>query len=357
MRCQALLDAIGAADSLAAAGGEQVRLPRRGGLGQALKPGRWEWPARLLGGVRRRLFIWRRRLVDGLPEGVQQRRPWTAGLLSVVPGAGQLYNRQPKKALWFGLAVGAWGGLVAATWRQPWNVVVLWGWLALSAWAFHDGVITAKRINRDYLPWQHLVAFYCAWIALACGAIVGGQYLTRQEFAWQLKTVLNDGLEPKVQRGESVLVDHFYYRWHEPRVGEVVAYRPGRIKVAISTYGSTVENVYDPKDFGGLLYGMIVAGPGQTLERKNGVLLRDGRALGPEERPERIGLIKDFKLTAPAGSYVILFDQYNMSFSFITKLARYQVLNWEEVCVVGRGQIRGRVRAVYYPPQRRRVVK
>lgn len=294
VRCQALLDGL---EGLDAERGVETRLAR--------KPWwRLEWPTRLVGVVRRRFYIWGRRLSDGLPEGVHRRNPWVAGGLSLLPGLGQLYNRQPKKGALLLAGMAALVAVAVATIKGPFSNYVLAGWVAASAWAFHDGVMTAKQINRDYLPWQHRVAFYCAWIFYVCAFCTAAQYVGERH-VFTLRYIPSEIMAPVFRQGERVVVEKVSYWWREPRVGDVVFYDPPQLRMEMP--GALMSEWYflDPRN----AIERVVAGPGQTFERRAGVFYRDGVKVGADEQPliqDRI--YNDFKLTAPMGHYIVLFS-------------------------------------------------
>jgi len=72
-------------------------------------------------------------------RGVHYRNPWAAAFLSLIPGLGQLYNHQPKKALTIFLFAAACLALAAATLYHPFSNYILMGCLLAWFTAFTTG--------------------------------------------------------------------------------------------------------------------------------------------------------------------------------------------------------------------------
>lgn len=353
IRCGTYLDALNESDPLTPAGRETFDFE----LG---KGPRWrlEWPARLVAAVRRRLFIWREALRSPLPMEIGERSMWTAGFLAILPGLGQIYNHQPKKAGLIFLFVGAILALAILTLYHPLSNYILLGYLLAVLYSFHDGVVTAKRINRDYLTWQHRTAFYFAWIfyvALFC-------FLFQWAMAYgvlQFRYISADPMAPFLSRGERVTVDLLSYALHRPRVGDVVLYDPPPLVMELVGGVSSEWTSVNPTS----MIERIVAGPGQTFERRGGVFYRDGQPVGPGEQPiVQSEVTWDFKITAPKDSYVILFS-YTFGKDWLTGAQAPSLnsgaikLKWEKTCLIPREDITGRVWFVYQPPQGRRFIR
>ena len=73
-------------------------------------------------------------------------------------------------------------------------------------YSFHDALVTAKRINRDYLPWQHGVAFYCAWTLYICLFCILFQYAACH-FLVQFRSIHYNELSPYLKKGERIVVN------------------------------------------------------------------------------------------------------------------------------------------------------
>lgn len=168
IRCGALLQPLGRLDPMAAPGRE----------GMKLRPVRSFFVVNLfiksIAALRRIYYFGRRALQSNLPENVHFRNPWLAGLLGLLPGAGQLYNHQPKRALILFIVIGGCIAAAALTWYHPLSNYFLLASTLAWLYGLHDAFMTAKAINRDVTYWTTSVAFYFAWLFLICiGALLG----------------------------------------------------------------------------------------------------------------------------------------------------------------------------------------
>lgn len=341
-----------------------------------------------LGPLGRGLHRIGRVLAFPLPEGVTRRNPWLAGALSLVPGVGQLYNRQPGKAALFFALLMTLGACCLFTFYHPISNVLSVGFLLIVLYAFHDGLTTALRINGHEPIWQSAVAYYCAWVFYVSSMALGAQWLAHR-FVMDLYHISDDVMAPYLRRGERVGVDCWTYRWREPRVGEVVFYDPPKLaferpitednmtmpgqgdsasarvrNIMARNQFSTNWMLVDPKN----MIERIVAGPGQTFERRDGVFYRDGAPVPLHEQPiVQAGLPARFRIAAPPGQYVILFSYTGDAFEiasmqpgWVAKLPSvggddgWIPSRWDQSCTVARQAIRGPVRFVYNPPPARR---
>ena len=385
MRCGAPLEGFDPADPLAAPRRRMVQVridqPPEG------RADRLAW----LGPVGRGLHRLGCAFSSPLPEDVNRRNPWLAGALSLLPGAGQLYNRQPKKALLFFVALLALGTLSWVTFYDSASNGILVGFLLVILYAFHDGLATALRINRQELIWQRSLAYYCAWVFYVSAVALGAQWFAHH-FIGDLYHISDDVVAPYLRRGERVGVDCWSYLWREPRVGEVVFYKPphlaferpiteenmvmpGQVNSAAAKLRtamarnqfSTNWTLVAPQN----MIERIVAGPGQTFERRDGGFYRDGVAVPPQEQPiVQASLPERFKLKAGPGQYIILFSYTGDAFEIdsmqpdaVAKTPTIGggggvvVSGWDRSCVVERDSIRGLVRFVYNPPPARRFLR
>lgn len=283
-----------------------------------------------------------------LPEGVQQRVPLRAAFLGLIPGAGQLYNHQPKKAAFF---VAGWAVMLSAaglTLWQPWSNLVLVALVLWGVYAFHDGYKTARRINRD--PW-HLrlsLGFYLGWIFELCILALLAQYLLGFT-AVKLRHMSESGLTPVIDRGDRFAVDILSYRFREPRVGDIVYYRPKELVIEAGT------NMFIEKPLNGI--ERIVAGPGQTFARKGRNYYLDGRKVPASAGPlNQTEVPWNYQLQAPPGGYVVI-RSYTSSDTLGASSPKLNeataVQGWHDACLVARGDILGRVVLIYHPPPRR----
>ena len=360
VRCRSILDgSMAAADPLDDPAAETMdfdpgEVPRR------FRPANLLW--RVAGPAGRRWWRLREALRSEIPTDIDERNPWLAGWLSFIPGMGQLYNRQPKKMLQVQLAVGAALGAAWATIYHPLSNWILLGTLGVLILAWHDAVMSAKRINRDYMTRQQSIAFFFAWIFFVSFFCIAVQFMGNH-FLLRFYYMHSDLASPALVRGERVAVDMLSYHARSPRLGEVVYYKPTQITMERPSGGVMLSDllIVKPTD----KIERVVAGPGQTFERREDGFYRDGVRVPPGEEP----LVQDqlpgrFTLTAPPGHFVVLFSYTGGWMSPVgsrqappLNAPGWIIQGWREACVVPRKAIQGRVWCVYQPPPSRRWVR
>lgn len=298
--------------------------------------------ARILEGLRRPFE-------SELRRDVEPRAPLAAAFLSLIPGVGQLYNYQPRKASLF-LAV--WVVLIAASAAsllEPWSNVLL---LALVLWAvysFHDGFRTARRLRDGFWHLRLSLGLFAAWIFQLCALLLLAQYVLGFT-AIRFRHMSEPALAPVIHKGDRFAVDIFSYRLRQPRVGEIVYYKPAQIAL------DQGPNMFIEAPLNGL--ERIVAGPGESFARVRGSYFRNGRAVGPGEGPINQREVDwDFRLQAPADAYIII-RSYTSGDTVGAAAPRMNevlaVMGWEDACIVPSRDIIGRVRFVYNPPPHRK---
>ena len=392
LRCSSILSAAAIApDPLAAPGREHFEDPLAPRRGARLLNILW----RVAGPLGRLAHRVRGALAEPLPAHIEHRNIWLSGTLSILPGLGQLYNGQRKKALEFLLLEAAILALAAVTFRHPLSNLILLAALGVLILGWHDAVMTAKWINRHFMTWQRGVAFYCAWIFYVSVACLAFQFFGRHALL-RFLYVQDDLVRPHLRRGEHIAVDVLSYLRRDPAVGDIVFFdpdpvtlentqmsdraiewleknadlvkRPGGYLTIYAANAATKQNmvIVDPRG----MIERVVAGPGERFERREGRFWRNGRLLTPPEEP----LVQDqlpasFDLRAPPGHYVILFsytgrdiDPVSLQGGIMTTAPRlndegWVARGWAEACVVPRERIQGRVWLVYQPPQARRLVR
>lgn len=302
IRCGALLRDQGRLDPLAAPGHEPIDLrPVRS------VPG-WNLVLRAMGRLRRGWFFVRRALHSDAPAGVHFRNPWLAGALGLVPGLGQLYNHQPKRAALLGGVVLAFFAVAAATWYQPFSNWVLLAALMVWLYGFHDAFMTAKAINRDVVYWTTTVAFYLAWMFLICFAALTGQFVLGA-FLIKFRHLGHNEMAPFLRRGERIALNRWDYIWHKPRVGDVVyvtnydAAHPRELSLEWPSAVQSNTILVQQRNY----VERVVGEPGDTFERRAGKFFRNGQPVPKSEEPIVQDQIPwDFKLQAPPGRYIVL---------------------------------------------------
>jgi signal peptidase I len=280
---------------------------------------------------------------------VEPRPPLQAAFLSLLPGAGQLYNYQPEKAAFF-LVI--WIVLLAAaalTLRMPWSNAVVLTLVFWALYAFHDGFRTARRMRGGFWHLRLSLAFFTAWVFQFCILLLLAQFFLGFTVV-KLRHMSEPALSPVIDKGDRFAVDILTYHFRGPRVGEIVYYRPRQIVL------DQGQNMYIEAPVNGV--ERIVAGPGETFSRVRGRYFRNDQPVSPAEAPVNQSEVAwDYRLEAPPDSFIVIRsytsgDTLGAAAPRMTQVLA--VMGWEEACRVKREEIIGRVRLVYNPPEHRK---
>jgi len=345
----------------------------------------------------------RRLFVFPLPESCPYRYPWMAGFLSLLPGLGQIYNRQYRKAAWFfvGFVAALW--LAIVTILNPFSYVfvgLLVAWILLS---FNDAMVTATRIDgqewtRGYtiasfsalffylgvfmsLSQYFLVGLfisfilYCLYSAswrgkevnrskilitagVAFGILVfccivarSGNPVIHRWIYWE-----QDVLSPTLRKSDYIYVDSFTYWFRVPRLGELIFYNPRAYHIQKDEDNSYIVNL-------GNAIERLVALPGDKFVRDRGNFYRNGQLAPPELQPlNPAGLPDNFTFDVPQGHYLILIS-YGPEEKVLGGLGgTYRApspregmsADWGAACLVARNEIYGRCLFIWHPVSHRR---
>jgi hypothetical protein len=165
-----------------------------------------------------------------------------------------------------------------------------------------------------------------------------------------------DALVPLISQGDRIAIDILTYRFRDPRVGEVVYYRPKPIKLVVGAGGMGGSNTYIEVPLNGI--ERVVAGPGETFARKGGLYFREGRAVPSWEAPiNRTEVTWDYELRAPSDNYIVIRSYTSSDWlgPAVPPMNEVDLVqDWEDACMVDRSDIIGRAMAVYQPPEHRR---
>jgi signal peptidase I len=171
---------------------------------------------------------------------VSPRGPWLAAWCSMLsPASGWAYVGRPLASAVLNLfMVGLWA-LFAATWARlefsPFIPFVVFGagWTFLSGMLALDATNEARRVGEGYRlrPYNSILvyvalAIFTFWLPLSVMAKV------LVEPHWRAEWVSDRGMAPTMLRGERVILDVSERATTELRRGDIVAYRPTRVRAA-----------------------------------------------------------------------------------------------------------------------------
>jgi signal peptidase I len=135
------------------------------------------------------------------------RRPWVAGLLSlVVPGLGQVYNGEPCKAFIY-LGVFVIGAPVLVVFALPLLVPGYLVLVAIRLYLVFDAVSVARRLRGDYAPKPYNTWY--AYAGYAAGVLLFTSFI--KAYVVQSYRMSADSMFPTLRAGDHFSVNKVAY--------------------------------------------------------------------------------------------------------------------------------------------------
>lgn len=298
-----------------------------------------------------------------LPVNVPHRFPLTAALSGVVPGLGQIYNRQALKAVYI---LAGWLALGALT---AWRVFdprlaypTLFAWAAFWLYGAADAMATAIRINGQAWTPRQTWGAYFALASIASAVWFVTVFLASPLVYFRL--IDNGRLAPVFQRGDFIWLDKWCL-WFggEPRRGEYIYYDPA----GFTMHQGQDAILYDAQNFIERVIGL----PGETVVVRRGAdgeaqITVDGEPLPRDLYPISTRFLPPHREFVIPGDRWLILQSTTMPDGFIESLlgAPREIglsgidfepeRRWTQSCLVAREQMIGRVFAISHPPERRR---
>lgn len=242
-----------------------------------------------------------------------RRKPWLAGVMSLSPGLGQLYNGQVTKAVLFYI-IGSWGlsfvtvaMFLRSPFNPPLNVMVPIFIMAAASMAFViDAVVVARRQGDQY----ELKSFNKWYVYLGALALVtfADEFVAkdlRRSYVQAFRIPIGS-MMPTLLAGDHVLIDKLIYRGGKsPERGNVIVFKY-------------------PEDEKKEFIKRVIGLPGDRIEIRNKEVLindvpQDDKAytqrVDPKEVLDRSVSPRDNfgPITVPQGSYFVLGDNRDQS--------------------------------------------
>lgn len=171
--------------------------------------------------------------ITNSPNAPPQPRRWRriviAGVLSlVVPGAGQLFNRQPRRGILFALAsfllavslVYTRALLSFFTMISMLGVALLWKVIVVA-----DAALSASR-SREESPVPFPTATYTVFaMIMVAAAMFPSPEMLRTHAGFAAFKIPSESMCPTLCLGDRVVVDIHAYRSHPPERGDLVMFK------------------------------------------------------------------------------------------------------------------------------------
>ncbi len=339
-----------------------------------------------------------------LPAAGAFRFPWTAGLLSLFAGFGQVYNRQFGKALLLGGLWWTYAAVCLATMRESCSNILLVGLLLAWAAVWNDALVTANRINGAAWTVRDSMATWCAglfyvgivatalqyflptlvlaallvwvgvisalqssepeiWSRRAKVIVAGGAVIVSAliGLAWRSDTgriftfmrIAKDVTHPVIDRGDMVFTLHCAYWFRKPRLGELMIFDPDHFSMerGADVYAIDIQNYYQ----------RVCGLAGDVVEKKGGKFYRNGRLLAEDEAPIGGEVMPEWTYRVPDGCVFAPVTRIpDDAISGLFGVGSAPAINsgvvlkgWMESTMVRADAIQGRAVAIVNPPPRR----
>ena len=316
------------------------------------------------------------KIVNPNPEKEMRRRYYLlAGLLGMVPGLGQIYNRQYPKAFILIVAqiVTVW--LSARFILESWGNIFIIGAIGVAMISCADSMISAAQINGQDFTLRNRLAMltYPIFLLGFFGFIIGVMSFLHCS-PITLFYINRNYMQPVICEGDRICTEFVTYWNRNPAPGDVVHYDPPGYKIE---FYNDIQSI-DPLSG----WERVMATGGERLECRKGIYYVNGRKLSPEYYPLVTGKFFDsFEIDCPPGKYIVLSssrveDGINEIFgpyagilalseaggvttwkTLDPKQPRVIVIGWNESCIVDRKAIFGRAWFRYNPTPRRSFFK
>jgi signal peptidase I len=294
--------------------------------------------------------------IFAVPDHGQYRYPFTAGLLSLLPGVGHWYAGQGIKGalvfmVWLALFVFA-----LATIRQDWSNAVLFSLLMFWLLVWADSVAVAARANGDTWRFRKTLALVFGAMMIIGTSVSVGQYLGLGFVS--LERVSNDAMQPAFRAGDRVFFTSVPLWIRDPAVGEIVSFDPPRF---VATQKDDVYSINISRYF-----QRVVGAPGDRLVKKGNRYFRNGEELSAGQVPLGGDSLPDFDTVVPEGSYFIPVTGIPKDMlsgisgaGLISHVGQpgFIFQRWPDFAMIPEEEIRGKGIAILSPPPRRQWLK
>ncbi len=287
-----------------------------------------------------------------VPEDGPYKYPFTAGLLSLMPGAGHWYTGQSVKGAVLFVAGAVFFAFAVTTFYQPLSNYVLFAMLLFWLLVWADSVAVAARCNGDRWQLRKTLALLFGAMMLVGFSVSVAQILGVNFMS--LQKVSTDAMAPHIRNGDRVAFSGVPFWVRAPDIGEVVMFDPPRFTAerGADTYSINIRKYFQ----------RVLGGPGDRIQKKGGRFYRNGALVALDAEPFNGGVLPDFDVFVPADSYLI--PVTNIPSDVLAGLLGagpigyvgepgFVFIGWPEFAIVSRNDVWAKGVAVINPPPRR----
>ena len=190
-------------------------------------------------------------LPTGKPSTSGKKNAVIAGVLSLfLPGMGQLFNRQPRKAFVFAIITHILGATVAHTrlllsfWTMVGSVIVLTAWQLFAAGEAANVAAHGKKPEKPVpLAW---LTYPLLAIIIIFSALAPSPPHTMHESGFHAYRVSSASMCPTICTGDRIVADAWAYRLKSPQRGDLIVLKHSSeealfVKRVIALPGDVVE--------------------------------------------------------------------------------------------------------------------
>lgn len=209
--------------------------------------------------------------LDGKPRSTRKRTAIAVLLSLLIPGMGQLFNRQPRKGLWMAVTfpllalIAGESRILLSFWGVVILAVIIVAWrLFIIADAAHIACVDSKT-DRGFRNSRITVFFIAGNILLAAFLPTPGQFLGRYAYfrAFRLRS---DSMCPTACQGERLIANMDAFKTKPPQRGDIIIFD------------------YDSASSKEIYIKRVIAVAGDVVEPgSNGAILVNGTSLGRTE--------------------------------------------------------------------------
>lgn len=287
-------------------------------------------------------------LSPNIPKNLPFRFPFLAGLLSLIPGCGAIYNHQPKKAIFFIISYLIFLSIVIITLLKPYSNIIIALFICYVLFCYVDAFATSLLINGQIWTLRYTLAMFTYLLFMFGLILTLGQFFFRPVFL--LVNIKQDVFEPYFKKNDRVYVDCLSYWFKSPKRGEIIYYNPKEFSFH---YGLNMYVVHEKNSF-----ERIIGVPGDKVQIINKKIFVNGNPVPEEFYPVGKLYPDNLEITVTEKKFLAIFSHIAKDEGMIfgigaATMPAINISDYTKTCLVEKKEIHGRVLFRYNPPTRR----